>query len=661
MRADSGEVGRYQLVERLAVGGMAEIFLACERGAHGFERLVVIKRMLPNLAEDDAFVEMFLQEARLAAQITHPNVVQIHELGEAGGFPYMAMEYVPGSTLRQLLQATLAADVEIPVEVAVDMAMQACAGAHAVHELRDAQGRSYGLVHRDLTPHNMMITDEGFLKILDFGIAKATTDDDLRTRTGVLKGKIAYMSPEQCMQEPLDRRSDIFTLGNVAWELLAREKLFSAPNEVGVMQAIITGDVRDLRQVRPEAPDPVVNAIERALAPSRDSRYETADEMRRALSEAAAAADLDIDRDRTSAFVLEHLGHRHAQRRQSVEEAMDKTMVTLEPGAKPAEGGSLTQVTAVTRVGVAGVFGALVLGLAGGAFVLAGLALLVAGVLDIDWFAPGPAVYEPPPGEPVDMALAPILEAESLASQWEPLRRYLEQSIDQPIDLRVGDSYGDVAEGLVTGELHYAVLPPYLFLRTRQQAPDAVYPLATKVYDGSNGFEGLLLVHEDSTASRIEDLVGGTICYSDQNSTTGYVFPRLWIREAGLDPDQDFQAHFSGNHTQVLRDLLAGVCDVGGTYTGNYTSAAAHEVPVAQLRILAITGSSPHDTVTAGPAADPETSERLRQALLAFDPMKELGRERVGDLEQITGFVPVDQAAFSRLEKAVEFESQPKP
>ncbi len=660
MQGEGRAVGRYHLVERLAVGGMAEIFLACEKGAHGFERLVVIKKMLPSLAEDASFVAMFLQEARTQAQVNHPNVVHIHELGEAGGLPYMVMEYVPGSTLRQLLQAAIAANVELPVSVALDLLMQACAGAHAIHELRDPSGAELHLVHRDLTPHNLMVTDDGFLKVLDFGIVKARGDDEMRTRTGVLKGKIAYMSPEQCLQEDLDRRSDLFTLGNVGWELLSRDKLFKAANEVGVMQAIITGNVRDLRAERPDLPDPVVHALERALATARDSRYDTADAMRRAIQAAAEVSGIPISRDRTAAFVRALLGDRHASRKRAVEDALEKTLVTLSP-MRPPDASSLTAVTSATRVGLAGVFGAMVLGLAGGAFVLAGLALIVAGLVNPEGLglSSGDPVddYIPPQGVSVTLLMAPTLEREVLLAEWEPLRRHLEVGLGRPLRLEVADSYGDASERLLRGEVAFAMLPPNILLKTLDADPSGVRALATKIYDGSSTFEGMLLVGGASSAGRIEQLAGGTICYSDRDSTTGYVFPRLWIREAGLDPDRDFTAHFSGNHTQVLRDLLAGVCDVGGTYTGNYAAASSADIPVAQLRILAITGRSPHDAIAAGPSASDADEQRLLKALLGFDPKVQLGRSRLGEREQITGFSRADEEAFGMLREAIRAET----
>ncbi len=657
MQSNAAVVGRYHLVERIAVGGMAEIFLACEKGAHGMERLVVIKRILPNLAEDASFVAMFLQEARVHARIGHPNVVRIHELGEADGLPFMAMEYVEGSTLRQLLRAATDAVVEIPIPVALDLVVQACAGAHAVHELVDPQGRPYGLVHRDITPHNLMVDDQGFVKLLDFGIVKAR-ESDHRTQTGVLKGKIAYMSPEQCAQEDLDRRSDVYALGNCLWELLAREKLFQAPNEVGVMQAILTGEVRDLRAIRPEVPDPVINAIERALAPSRDSRWDTADELRRALVHAAAVSDLRLDRDATASFVRRLLGGHHARRRRSVEGALERTLVSF-PTAGPPSGSSITTVTSVTQMGLIGMVGALAASVAGGILLL-GLVVAV-GVGIAMYGLPGEAPvdpYIPPTGEPIHLALAPIFDPDTLREEVEPLRRYLEERVDRPIELTVGDSYGRVASGVVEGTYDYGMLPPWAFLRTRESHPEELLPVATKVYDGSSTFEGLLLVSERSTAVTAADLAGGTLCYSDLGSTTGYLFPRGWLLQQGLDPDADFETRVSGNHMEVLRDLIAGNCDLGGTYTGNYTAASSHDIPVAQLRILAVTGRSPHDTFVAGPAAEPAVTERVRQALLAFHPPTHLGRERLGDLEQITGFEPVDIDAFEPLRHAMLLDQE---
>ena len=189
-------IGRYTILERLAVGGMAQVYLGFETGDTGLQRVVVIKQILPQLGQDEAFQKMFLQEARLAARINHPNVVEIHELGESEGQPFIAMEYVGGIPLNVMNKAMREKDIQMPVGVAAGIILQACAGAHAAHELEDHSGKPANLVHRDLTPHNLMVTELGHIKVLDFGVAKATTNQDT-TQTGMLKGKLPYMPPEQ--------------------------------------------------------------------------------------------------------------------------------------------------------------------------------------------------------------------------------------------------------------------------------------------------------------------------------------------------------------------------------------------------------------------------------------------------------------------------------
>src|SRR5690606_29276569 len=184
---------------------MAEIYLARERGLAGLERLVVIKRILPHLVHQASFVEMFLREARIIARLAHPNVVQIHELGEDKGSYFIALEYIHGCTVRELQVLSARADMAFPLDVSLSIIAEACRGAHAAHELKDKDSRPLGLVHRDISPHNLMVTGQGHVKLLDFGIAKAAEGFE-STASGNLKGKYAYMSPEQCLHLPLDRR-----------------------------------------------------------------------------------------------------------------------------------------------------------------------------------------------------------------------------------------------------------------------------------------------------------------------------------------------------------------------------------------------------------------------------------------------------------------------
>jgi serine/threonine protein kinase len=244
---------RLEPLTRLATGGMAEIWLARELGAAGLERFVVVKRLLPHMACEPDVVAMFVSEARFVARLVHPNVVQIHELGEDDQGYFLVMEYVAGCSVRELMTAAAKAEQPLPPHVAVSIIEQACRGAHAAHELVDADGQALGLVHRDISPHNLMIGPHGDVKLLDFGIAKATEAADA-TRVGSLKGKQGYMSPEQCLSARVDRRSDVFTLGIVGWELFTGERLFQRETDFLTMSAIEEGDSRLPSEVRSRAP-----------------------------------------------------------------------------------------------------------------------------------------------------------------------------------------------------------------------------------------------------------------------------------------------------------------------------------------------------------------------------------------------------------------------
>jgi serine/threonine-protein kinase len=637
-----GRIGKYRLVERIAVGGMAEVFLACEAdGSHSLDRLIVIKRILPHLIQDKDFVQMFLREARLSARINHPNVVQIYELGEQNGFPFIAMEYVTGSTLKELLEAARRADIFLPVDAVLCLMYQACDGAHAAHELSDPQGRGYGLVHRDLSPHNLMVTSDAHVKLLDFGIAKATESQREQTRTGMLKGKISYMSPEQCRQDKLDRRSDIFAMGIVAWELLAGRKLFTSKSELQTMQAIVQGNITDLRQVRTNVPDPVVHAIERALAVDPEARFASALDMRRALAEAAHAAGITVDKDRTSLLVKTLLGEILEQRREAVDAAVEKTLVTgaypvLEYSQPSVQRFPSTDTTSRLRKSrfvmmVSTFFGGMALV---GLFALVGAWFL--GLLPERLLSKQGYTVE---GPPIRIAVASPGNSSIIEQDYEPIRVYLERTIHRTVLMEFHEDYSKAIAPLVAGEVAFAFLTPLTYIEAKSLEPKLEI-IAIKQFDNSTGYDGYLLVPENSWATKIQDLKGTTMCYPNKLSTTGYALPRAYIREQGLDPDTDFKFHESGNHYQVMRDLIAGICDVGGTYNGAHITAQSVGINTSQLRLLTITGRSPLDAIVAGTSADPQDLAAVKEALLQFEPMRDAGVEKVGKMERITGFSP---------------------
>lgn len=274
----SETLGGYDLLRRLGSGGMAEVHLARANGIEGFQKLVVLKQILPHLSRDEHFVKMFLEEARLAALLDHPNVVQVFDLGKEGDEYFFTMEFVYGENLQGLLKALHKVDQVLSVENVVTIGLGVAAGLHYAHERVGFDGRPLGLVHRDVSPTNVMITYEGGVKVADFGIAKVVTRTDV-TRAGTRKGKVPYMSPEQCRAQKIDRRSDVFSLGIVLWEAITGERLFEGDNEFGVMNMIVHGQIKRPSTVRPDIPAGLEQIIMKALTPDKDKRYQSTREL----------------------------------------------------------------------------------------------------------------------------------------------------------------------------------------------------------------------------------------------------------------------------------------------------------------------------------------------------------------------------------------------
>jgi serine/threonine protein kinase len=275
--------GKYTLVAKLATGGMAEIFLARLVGAAGFEKLVCIKRILPHLAKDQVLVQMFLAEARIAAQISHPNVCQVFELGDIDGRYFIAMEYLEGVPFSCFRRRDLYPTHPDPRLVA-GLGMQACEGLHHAHQLKRPDGSLLEVVHRDVSSNNLFATVDGVVKVLDFGIAKVQ-DASVRTTTGSVKGTYAYMAPEQLRGEPVDRRTDVFACGIVLWELFARRHLFKRDTDFLTFQAITTDPIPEVAELRPDVPPELSWAIARALSRDREERFPTARAFGEALAE----------------------------------------------------------------------------------------------------------------------------------------------------------------------------------------------------------------------------------------------------------------------------------------------------------------------------------------------------------------------------------------
>jgi serine/threonine-protein kinase len=263
--------GKYQLLRKIASGGMGQIFLALEKGA-GFERLVVLKLILPHLAEDEEFLSMFLEEARLVARLAHPNLITILDLTEIDNRHCLAMEYVQGDDVRRLEKFARTQGKPLPVGLALRIIAEAAAGLDYAHQARDALGKPLRLVHRDVSPQNILVGFDGGVKVIDFGVAKAAGSAS-HTATGVLKGKYPYMSPEQANGQPVDARADLFALGVVLWELITGRRLFKGESDLMTLRLVRDCQVPAPSQLNPKLPPGLDELVLKALAPSPDARF----------------------------------------------------------------------------------------------------------------------------------------------------------------------------------------------------------------------------------------------------------------------------------------------------------------------------------------------------------------------------------------------------
>ena len=293
-RAAPEKIGRYQLCFELASGGMASVYLARAEGAPGFQKLVALKRIHPHLADEKDYVEMFLDEARIASRITHANVCSVFDFGEAEGEYFIAMEYLVGEPLSRVQRRVVAnadqrASALLPARMARVIA-QACEGLHAAHELRDADGESLHVVHRDVSAENLFVTYDGATQVVDFGIAHARQRVH-HTEAGQVKGTFPYMAPEQMTAAVVDRRVDVWALGAVLWELLTLRTLFLRDTDVNTMYAVLSGEIRPPSDYRSDVPPELDQIVLKALQRSPHERWQSAREMGKALRRFLAKQD----------------------------------------------------------------------------------------------------------------------------------------------------------------------------------------------------------------------------------------------------------------------------------------------------------------------------------------------------------------------------------
>jgi eukaryotic-like serine/threonine-protein kinase len=299
-------LGPYELIQRIATGGMAEVYLSRRAGPHGFQKVVAVKRILPQLAQDTDFVAMFIDEARVCARLAHPNIVQVFDFGEHDGELYMAMEYVDGTTAARLVRAAASRGEDVPLDAAIYIVLSVLRGLDYAHNARDDENRPLALVHRDVSPGNVLIDRSGAVKLTDFGIARAA-EIERRTDAGQLKGKLGYMSPEQVVGRELDARSDLFTAAIVLAELVMLRPLFSGGSEIDVLMKIRDADLQAIDRAGPRVPDDLKTILFRAMSRDRALRYPSAAAFAEALEEVLRRRRLQVGPGKLASWI-ERLG-----------------------------------------------------------------------------------------------------------------------------------------------------------------------------------------------------------------------------------------------------------------------------------------------------------------------------------------------------------------
>jgi len=347
--------GKYLLLERLNVGGMAEVFVAKAFGVEGFERILAIKKILPTMAEDEEFITMFIDEARISVQLNHANVVHIHELGKHEDAYYIAMEYVSGKDLRSILERFRRRREIMPTAMAVFVASKICEGMDYAHRKKDARGQELHIIHRDVSPQTILCSYEGEVKIIDFGIAKAANRSQ-KTQAGILKGKFGYMSPEQVRGLPIDRRSDIFAVGVILYEMLTGEKLFVGESDFSTLEKVRNAEVASPRQFNPNIPAGLEKVVLKALAREVEDRYQWASDLQEDLMRFLLAGDAIYSAKHLSTFMKDAFAedllaegekmNRFAQVERP--EALESSGITTSAPPKPARKPTGQQTPAVT-------------------------------------------------------------------------------------------------------------------------------------------------------------------------------------------------------------------------------------------------------------------------------------------------------------------------
>ncbi len=321
-------IGKYRILAKLGQGGMARVLLTMAHGPHGFNKLLVVKELREELAHDPEFLSMFMDEARIAARLNHPNIVQTYEVGSEGERHFIAMEYLEGQPLNAIFRRV--GRKNIPLEIHLKVLAEVLGGLEHAHKLSDYDGTPLGVVHRDVSPQNVFVTYDGQVKLVDFGIAKAAGASS-RTQEGMLKGKISYIAPEQARCEPVDRRADLFTVGVMLWEAIAGRRMVTREDEMSVLARRMAGQDQLIRSVVPDVPAELANICDRSMAPLAADRFQSAHDFQEVLERYLAASDFRVGPKDIGGMVSHAFDDERKRIRATIEEQVKNVNSNREP------------------------------------------------------------------------------------------------------------------------------------------------------------------------------------------------------------------------------------------------------------------------------------------------------------------------------------------
>lgn len=583
---------------------MGTVHLGRMFGEAGFTRVVAIKVMNASTSHDPEAANMFLDEARVAAQVRHPNVVSTLDVVEDNHQLMLVMEYVHGLALSRLVRMSNGKIPPLPIISAIVTGV--LYGLHAAHEAKDADGKHLELVHRDVSPQNILVGADGVARLADFGVAKAAGRLQPTREGGGVKGKLTYMAPEQ-LGRRADRRSDLFSTAVVLWELLTGRRLFDADSEAEIVGRLIEG-AKDAPSVHGgPAVAPLDDLVMKCLASNPDRRPDTAREMARELEACVApASPIDVGE------WVEQIGGAVLTQQAALVREVEQTDI-------------LTQASSLVAVRADGMAESHT-----NPKVITGSAeKLRFGVYLLE----------------SKRMLGPMLDA---CAEW------LSAELGADVEMEDIQTYETLADKTIAGELDIMWLPPIVYLRVGK---DTVIPVAASRRGDRDGFETALIVRTDSELQTMDDLKGKRAAWVDPWSAAGYVIPRVRMRLAGVDPTTLFGTEvFYGTHSAAVRALVAGGADVAATYarvddTGKVTGGAWTEIGV-DVRVLATFGEIPADVIAVKAALRPELRDRISAALISGSKKKKV-RGIIGSVFGADELGPVDAERYEVLRSVV--------